>query len=115
MSNFKTRYTDLLDGLKAENFSESKIVKIVKLVDKYEKNNINVINKLKREKKLYTKRIAGALRQTITAHGSITEETIGSATKRIYGALLGIKKNNTKIHVIYSSIILILLGFCLFY
>lgn len=35
------------------------------------------------------RKIVGALRSTIDAHGPITEERIGSAAKRVYGALYG--------------------------
>jgi hypothetical protein len=70
------------------------IEKILDYVEEYEKDNINTINTLKKEKIVTTKRINGALKQTITAHGPITKILIGSATKRIYGSLLG---NTTKV------------------
>lgn len=65
------------------------IDKILSIVDMYEKDNLDTINKLKREKNLDVRRINGALKQTINAHGPITKELIGSASKRIYGTLLG--------------------------
>lgn len=40
------------------------------------------------DKRKTTRKISGALKQTINAHGPITKELIGSATKRIYGNLL---------------------------
>ena len=58
----------------------------------YERDNIKTIGKLKRKTIPNVKRINGALRQTINAHGPITKQFIGSASKRIYGALLEIKK-----------------------
>ncbi len=64
------------------------IESILNHVDDYEKDNLETIDKLRKDKLLDTKRINGALKQTINAHGDITKELIGSATKRIYGALL---------------------------
>lgn len=61
---------------------------IVEAFDIYEKDNLDTISKLKRKKANETKRISGALKQTINAHGPITKELIGSATKRIHGSLL---------------------------
>lgn len=61
-------------------------------VDEYEKDNLATIDKLKKEKLLDTKKINGALKQAINAHGPITKLLIGSATKRIYGALLVTEK-----------------------
>jgi len=69
---------------------------ILNYVDQYEKDNLDTINTLKREKIVTTKRINGALKQTITAHGPITKILIGSATKRIYGSLLGDVTKETK-------------------
>jgi hypothetical protein len=61
---------------------------ILDAIDEFEKDNIETIEKLKRKKQLDTKRINGALKQTINAHGPITKLLIGSASKRIYGSLL---------------------------
>ncbi len=61
---------------------------ILDAVDDFEKDNIATIDKLKKKKQIDSKRINGALRQTIQAHGPITKLLIGSATKRIHGALL---------------------------
>jgi hypothetical protein len=55
-------------------------------IDKYEKNNLETIKKLKKQKKTTIKN--GGLKQTINAHGPITKELIGSASKRIYGLLM---------------------------
>jgi hypothetical protein len=44
------------------------------------------------------KLINGALKQTINAHGPITKERIGSATKRILGALKRIKLTKDNIN-----------------
>ena len=85
-----------------------KIDEILKHVDKYEEDNLLTIDKLKKDKIYDTKRINGALRQTITAHGPITMVLIGSACKRIHGALLSNKppeKNKNIIPIMISFII----------
>ena len=86
---FKTRKGKLSLNIKNE-LSQDKpdIKKIIEYVDEYEKNNIDSIEKLKREKKLDLDVINGALKMCINDHGSITKVLIGSAGKRIYGALL---------------------------
>jgi len=70
---------------------------IIAIVDEYESSNIDTIEKLKRKKILDIKKINGALKQTINAHGPVTKELIGSASKRIYGALMDDKKNKNLI------------------
>ena len=68
---------------------------LVAAFEEYQKDNLDTIEKLKRERHFETKRISGALKQTINAHGPITKQFIGSATKRIHGALLSnINKEN---------------------
>ncbi len=93
---FKSR-KDKLKGVLEYKFgcklSEKEIGEILEVFDVYENDNLKTIDKLKREKVYDTKRISGAIRMTINAHGPITKEYIGSATKRIYGALLD---NNKK-------------------
>ncbi len=64
------------------------IENIMVFITEYEKDNLESIVKLKKEKTLELKRINGALKQTIFAHGPITKLLIGSASKRIHGALL---------------------------
>lgn len=61
---------------------------ILKAVNEFEEANLNTIVKLNRQKKIDDNKIRGALKQTIHAHGPISMEFIGSATKRINGALL---------------------------
>jgi hypothetical protein len=94
---FKTRRGNLKSNLEYKllnkKIGSSEIDLILTMVDAYEKDNLDTIDKLKREKKIELNRINGALRQTIDAHGDITKILIGSASKRIYGALL---VNNTK-------------------
>ncbi len=89
---FKTRNGKLRNKL-VNNFLNKKITEkdvesIMSMVDEYEKANLSTIDKLKKDKSLEPKRISGALKQTINAHGPISKELIGSATKRIYGSLL---------------------------
>lgn len=72
---------------------------ILDAIDDFEKDNIETIDKLKRKKQLDTKRINGALKQTINAHGPITKLLIGSASKRIYGALLTDETEREKISI----------------
>lgn len=71
-----------------KNVTSVEIDKLVVLFENYEKDNLTNIEKLSRPKALDTKRISGALKQTINSHGPITKELIGSATKRIFGSLL---------------------------
>lgn len=86
----KTRKGRLKEQIELElSNTTPNIDKILSIVDMYEKDNLDTINKLKREKNLDVRRINGALKQTINAHGPITKELIGSASKRIYGTLLG--------------------------
>jgi len=89
-------------GGKLENTIKQELAKtqpdltlIMDSVYEYEKANLATIEKLKRDKKFETNRINGALKQTIQAHGNITMSLIGSATKRIYGALLSDEKKES--------------------
>ena len=45
-------------------------------------------NKLKKDKIITLKRINGSLKSCINAHGPITKQLLGSASKRVYGSLL---------------------------
>lgn len=75
----------LLDELKSKT---PKVENLVTIVNEFEKDNLNSIEKLKRGKKVEMNRIKGALKQSINAHGVITKELVGSASKRIYGAIM---------------------------
>lgn len=91
----KTRNGKLRNKL-SNNFPKNKLTEkdidqLMSIVEDYEKANLATIDKLKKDKTLETKRISGALKQAINAHGPITKELIGSATKRIYGSLLADK------------------------
>lgn len=79
---------------------DPKVGNVLDAVDDFEKDNIATIDKLKKKKQIDTKRITGALRQTINAHGPITKLLIGSCTKRVYGALL--TNENEKVESRYS-------------
>lgn len=89
------------------------VERLVKIIEDYEQDNLNTIDKLKRDKKIEMNRINGALKQTIQAHGPITKELIGSASKRIWGALLSNEKSRKmkdrgKFMVIVMGVVLII-------
>ena len=88
----KDKIKGVLEYKFGDKLSEKDVEDILVVFDVYEQDNLKTIDKLKREKIYDTKRISGALKQTINAHGPITAQYIGSATKRIYGSLL----DNTK-------------------
>ena len=82
------------------NRTKPSVGKILDAVDEFHKDNIATIDKLKKKKQIDTKRINGALKQSINAHGPITKLLIGSASKRIYGSLVSNEqeeKNSKKI------------------
>ena len=84
-----TREGKLKHNIRYELASEKPdIDKIMGHIKQYEKDNLETIEKHRREKKIETNKIKGALKSTIHAHGPITMVLIGSATKRIYGSLL---------------------------
>lgn len=99
---------------KLENEINSKTIDVNKLmliIDDYTKNNDNLIEKLQRDKQITIKRINGGLKQTINAHGNITKELIGSASKRIYGNLLSNTKTEKKFKISIKSLLIgILIG-----
>lgn len=111
MKIFRTREEKLklkLEGLLLnKTISKSDINIIVDAVKNYEKNNLDTIGRLKKDKEFDTKKINGALKQTIQAHGPITLNLIGSATKRIYGSLLTNPKKRTHINIDIGSLTLI--------
>ena len=93
---FKTRKNKLRNEiefiLKQKYPTQIEMDFIILAYENYQKDNLDTIEKLKRERHFETKRISGALKQTINAHGPITSQFIGSATKRIHGALLSSEK-----------------------
>lgn len=90
--------------------------KIINVFMKYEDINIKTIEKLNKPRLVERNKIKGALRQTINAHGPIDMKLIGSATKRITGALITNEKPKNKPNfnsfvwgVIIGSMIVLLL------
>ena len=96
---FKTRRGKLKNNLETKLLNKtvgsSEIETILNIVDEYENDNLDTIEKLKRDKKVELNKINGALKQSINAHGAITKILIGSASKRIYGALLDNQPKHT--------------------
>jgi len=95
----KTRNGKLRNKL-TNNFPKNKLTDkdiemLMTMVEDYEKANLATIDKLKRKRKIDAKKISGAIKQTIDAHSVITKELIGSATKRIMGALLTNEKKES--------------------
>jgi len=89
----KTRGGKLENTIKQELDKQKPDLNVIMdSIHEYEKSNLATIEKLKRDKKVETNRINGALKQTIQAHGPITMALIGSATKRIYGSILSDEK-----------------------
>lgn len=84
----KTRFGKLIDGLTKLDIDKESQEHIISLINQYEKSNLETIEKLKRNKKVELNKINGGLKQAINAHGPITKELIGSASKRIYGSIL---------------------------
>lgn len=89
---------------------------VFNLFIKYEESNLKTIDKLSKERLVERNRIKGALKQTINAHGPINMQLIGSATKRISGALITSKKSNPNPNfnsfiwgLIFGSLIVLLL------
>lgn len=92
-NKLKTRRGRLEEKLKNElSKQQPNLDVILKHVEDFEKDNLATIDKLKKDKLIDAKKINGALKQAINAHGPITKQLIGSATKRIYGALVVNKK-----------------------
>lgn len=84
-----TRRGKLENKLRAElALPNPEVGRLLDAIDEFEADNIATIEKLKKKKQVDTKRINGALKQTINAHGPITKLLIGSASKRIYGSML---------------------------
>jgi hypothetical protein len=81
-----------LKQLIGKTISEKDIEFIICLYKQQHKADLIYIEKLKRKRIFEIKRINGGLKQAISAHGAITKQLIGSASKRIYGALLSNKK-----------------------
>lgn len=104
---FKTREQRLQQKLSQLSLNNDKISEVIKIFNYYEKDNLETITKLKKDKLFETKRISGALRQTINAHGPITLNYIGSATKRIYGVLINNPNKEKQINIDIGTFVLI--------
>ncbi len=92
-NKLKTRRGKLEEKIKYELSSVKPDLDAILIhIDEYEEANLATIDKLKKQKLVDTKKINGALKQAINAHGPITKVLIGSATKRVYGALLDSSK-----------------------
>jgi len=112
----KSRRGRLEKKIEEELLKPDPILKnIIDYIDEYETDNLNTIEKLKRVKKIEMARINGALRQSINAHGPITKELIGSASKRIYGSLLEPFKRGFKTFSIRDIVIGIIISSIFFY
>ncbi len=110
-----TRKNKLTEKIKLElQQSAPKIENIVTYVDDYEQDNINTIANLKKDKIYDIKRINGGLKQTIDAHGPITKLLIGSASKRIHGALLDHKDKSQGLSKLEKELLIGLIGSILF-
>tara|TARA_Y100000389_G_scaffold42931_1_gene37564 strand:- start:4171 stop:4542 length:372 start_codon:yes stop_codon:yes gene_type:complete len=97
---FRTRRSRLKHRIMGElSRTNPNIDTVIDIFEEFESDNINSINKLKRKKKVTLKKISGALKQSISAHGPITKELIGSASKRIYGNILDSENNIDKINI----------------
>jgi len=116
-----TRKGRLENKLRAElAMPKPEVGRLLDAIDEFESDNIATIEKLKKKKQIDAKKINGALRQTIQAHGPITMLLIGSCTKRILGSLLTNEVEVEKISIksiiiglVTGIIITSLLFFCL--
>jgi len=89
----KNRPTKLALRITEElNKTTPNVDNIIEFFKSFEDIDKKTFEKLKRSKKIEMDKINGALRQCINAHGPITKELIGSASKRIWGSMLDIEK-----------------------
>jgi len=102
-----TRKGRLENKLRAElAMAKPEIGKLLDAIDEFEADNIATIEKLKKKKQIDAKKINGAIRQTINAHGPITMLLIGSCTKRILGSLLTTENEKPESKFSIKSIII---------
>lgn len=104
-SRLENRLRDIL------NQKNPKLEEVLEAVEHYEQNNLKTIEKLKKKKSIELKKINGALKQAIHAHGPITKQFISSASKRIYGSLLLDQKleKRSKWYTLFKIIIFFIL------
>jgi hypothetical protein len=109
-NKFKTRKGRLEEKIELELKKPNPQLKnIIQAVEAFEKDNLDTIEKLKRVRHYESNRINGALKQCINSHGPITKVLIGSATKRIHGALLQPKENTpTVFYPVFKKVMKIL-------
>jgi len=97
MKRIVTRKAKLENKIREElSKPKPQVGPILDAVESFHKDNLATIEKLKKKKQIDTKRINGALKQSINAHGPITKLLIGSASKRIYGSLLSNENEEEK-------------------
>lgn len=86
---FRTRKGKLEHKLTEElSKTKPKLSRLLEIIEDFESDNINTIEKLKKKKTATLRKVNGALKQSINAHGPITKDLIGSASKRVYGSIL---------------------------
>jgi hypothetical protein len=97
---FRTRKSKLEHKIK-EEFSRQtpRAERIVEILEEFESDNLKTIEKLKKKKKATLKKVNGALKQSINAHGPITKDLLGSASKRVYGSILESEQEDSKISI----------------
>jgi hypothetical protein len=107
-SRLENRIRDILSQ------KNPKVEDVLEAVEGYENNNLKTIDKLKKRKSLEIKKINGAIKQTINAHGPITKQMITSASKRIYGSLLLDEKmkKRSNYFLVFKYIMALLLVLC---
>ena len=94
---FKTRKVKLENRLREEiGRNNPDLDRVIGIVEDFESDNLKTIDKLKKKKKATLNKINGALKQSIFAHGPITKNFIGSASKRIYGSILEAEEEEKK-------------------
>jgi len=98
---FKTRKGKLENRLREEiGKNNPDLDKVVAIVEGFESDNLKTIDKLKKKKKITLNKINGGLKQSINAHGPITKNFIGSASKRILGSLLEAEEEENSFNIL---------------
>lgn len=97
MKDYRSRTERLKDNLSDElKQDKPELANLIKAVKVFEDDNIKTIAKLMRKKKATMKKINGAIRQSIDAHGPIDKILIGSVGKRVYGAILSLEREEKR-------------------
>ena len=109
---FRTRKGKLEHRIKEElGKVKPDLGRVIKIVEEFEIDNIKTIEKLKKKKSVTLRKVNGALKQSINAHGPITKDLISSASKRVYGSILEAEKekevdNTTQIRGLLIGLII---------